>query len=102
MNSVRIELLGATFSIQTDESPEHLSELVAMVKKRIQLVQSQTSSTDPLKVAILASVMLADELQARPATPPLRPIGEPFSDDDEEAERIAMRLISDIDERLPR
>lgn len=102
MNSVRIEILGAAFSIQTDEGPEHIAELVAMVKKRVQLVQAQTNSTDSLKVAILSSLMLADELQARPATPPLRPIGEPFSDDDEEAERIAMRLISDIDERLPR
>jgi hypothetical protein len=102
MNSVRIEILGAAFTIQTDETPEHLNNLVALVKKRVQLVQTQTNSTDTLKVAILASLMLADELQSRPATPPLRPIGEPFSDDDEEAERIALRLISDIDERLPR
>ena len=102
MNSVRIEILGAAFTIQTDESPEHINTLVALVKKRVQLVQAKTNSTDTLKVAILASLMLADELQSRPATPPLRPIGEPFSDDDEEAERIALRLISDIDERLPR
>jgi hypothetical protein len=102
MNSVRIEILGAAFTIQTDETPENINNLVALVKKRVQLVQTQTNSTDTLKVAILASLMLADELQSRPATPPLRPIGEPFSDDDEEAERIALRLISDIDERLPR
>lgn len=105
MNSVRIEVLGTSFAIQTDEKPEYVHALVARVKKNVQIVQSQTQSVDPLKTAILASIMLADELESRPALPPPRPRGEPFSDDEEEyaeAERIALRLISDIDERLPR
>ncbi len=102
MNTVRIELLGTSFSIQTDESPAHIGELLSAIEKRIKLVKTQTKTDDPLKLALLACLMLADELESRPATPPLRPIGEPFSDDDDEAERIALRLISDIDERLPR
>lgn len=102
MNSVRIELFGTSFTIQTDEKPEYMQSLVARVERNARVVQSQTKNADPLKTAILVSLMLADELQSRPAP---RPRGEPFSDDEEEFEeaaRIAMRLISDIDERLPR
>jgi cell division protein ZapA len=102
MNSVRIELLGASFSIQTDEEPAYIEKLVKHIGRDIETVRSQTRTEDPLKLAILASIMLADETfacQSLHAEESRASHGNRAETD--EAERIALRLISDIDDRLP-
>jgi cell division protein ZapA len=104
MNSVRIELLGASFSIQTDEEPAYIEKLVKHIGRDIETVRSQTRTEDPLKLAILASIMLADETfacQSRLHAEESRASHVDRAGTDE-AERIALRLISDIDDRLHR
>lgn len=108
MNSVRIDVLGSSFSVQTDEDPAYFSELLSFYKSRIALVESQTRIKDPMRLSTLAALLMADELfkaRARIAPKP-EASGAVGADttariEQEEAERIALRLISALDTRLP-
>lgn len=59
---MKIELLGTSFVIQTDEDPKHLNDIVDYLKTKIQEVRSSVSTNDPLKIAILAALLTTDEL----------------------------------------
>ncbi len=62
VQTLRIELLGVSFTIQTDESKEYMDAILAHIRLRAQEVQRSTRVTDPLKTSILASVYIVDEL----------------------------------------
>jgi cell division protein ZapA len=88
---LRIDVLGTSFVIQSDESPEHLARLSTYVKSKIEEVKSRYTFADPLTVAMLAALNIADEMfKAREGR------GGPV----EEMEGMAERLISRIDEEL--
>ena len=59
---IRIELLGVSFAIDTDEEPVHVERIVSTLRARIQEVNSGVDSKDPLKIALLAGMLVADEL----------------------------------------
>ena len=59
---MRISLLGTSFSIQTDEDPEYVNQLVAYFESKINSVGTGTPSGEPLKKAIIAGILIADEL----------------------------------------
>ena len=90
---VDIDLLGSSFSIQTDESREYMEALIAELERRLETLQSATKVTDPLKLSILANITLLDELAAARK----RTGGDPASD---ELGRLADRLIGRIDQSL--
>jgi len=54
---LRIDVLGTSFVIQSDESPEHLARLSSYVKAKIEEVRSRYSFADPLTVAVLAATV---------------------------------------------
>ena len=58
---MRIDLLGAEFNIKTDENPEYLEEVVEIYRSKIEEVRATTGTSDPLKVAILAGILTADD-----------------------------------------
>ena len=89
---LRIDVLGTSFVIQSDESPEHLALLSSFVKDRIEEVKGRYSFADPLTVAVLAALNIADDLfKAKlPAA------------QSSEIESVAERLISRIDDELLR
>ena len=90
---LRIDVLGTSFVIQSDESDEHLSRLSAYVKSKIEEVKSRYSFADPLTVAMLAALNIADEMfKTRDGRAP------PGSA--EEIEGMAERLISRMDDAL--
>jgi cell division protein ZapA (FtsZ GTPase activity inhibitor) len=62
IETVRVELLGASFAIQTDESKEYVESLLAYLGSKIETVRSSSKVDDPLKVALLAGIYLVDEL----------------------------------------
>ena len=90
---MRIDLLGTSFTIETDESPEYLERIVTYYRERIREIESSVSTTDPLKKAILAAILSIDELFTLKERS--LPEGEA-----EEFERIAERLIKTLDETL--
>ena len=95
---LRIEVLGTSFVIQSDESPEHLAQLASFVRDRIDEVKARYKFADPLTVAVLAALNIADDLfKARAGREP-----PASSTQSAEIENLTERLISRIDEVLLR
>lgn len=93
---IDIDLLGSSFSIQTDESREYMEALVAELERRLEALKASTRVADPLKLSILANITLLDELAAARKRAG-SPAGDPASD---ELGRLADRLIGSLDESL--
>ena len=90
--TLRIDLLGTSFSIRADENASHLRNLLDRYTRSIERARFDTGLTDPLKIAIVAGIVLCDELEKA------RGRGDLF--DGAESERIALDLIARIDEAL--
>jgi cell division protein ZapA len=90
---LKIDILGTSLMIQSDESAEHLARLSSYVKGKMEEVKSRYSFADPLTVAVLAALNIADEMfKSRDA-----PFG---ADKAAEIEKVAERLIERMDEEL--
>jgi cell division protein ZapA (FtsZ GTPase activity inhibitor) len=59
---LRIHLLGTSFTIKTNEDPEYFHSLVRYVEKKQEEVKRSTGVTDPLRIAVLSSILITDEL----------------------------------------
>ncbi|NLJ46424.1 MAG: cell division protein ZapA [Treponema sp.] len=94
VQTLRIELLGASFTIQTDESREYMDAILAHIRRRTEEVQRTTRVTDPLKTSILTSVYIVDELFRERAHRPSREA------DQEELGRAADRMIERLERAL--
>ena len=64
MNShlIDIKLLGTSFKIEVDENPAYMHEILNYLQTIINKVEKTTGMQDPLKISILTSVYLADEI----------------------------------------
>jgi len=87
---VKVELLGASFSVQTDETKEYLESLLAELSRRFSELRSATRVDDPLRLSILGCITLLDELTRLRGS-----IGEP-----EDLSRRAEDLIGRLDAGL--
>ncbi len=89
MNSepVRIHLLGTSFSIKTNEDPQYFQELVHLVEHRFEKVRRTMGLSDPLRIAILSSIIITDELQK-------------LRNQSQEAESVTQDLIELIDRTI--
>ena len=95
MERLRVELLGSSFLLHTDEDPQYVSELVDYFKSKVQEVQGNVHTDDPLKIAILSGLLTAEELfQAK------KSLSDYESPDAEAAQRIAGQLIERLDRSL--
>lgn len=94
VQTLKIDLLGASFTIQTDESREYVQEILAYIRKRSDEVQRTARVGDPLKTSILASVYIVDELFRERAKMSSR------DSDTEEAGRRTNQLIDRLDRSL--
>ena len=91
---MRIELLGTSFQIQSDEDPSYIEEILAYYRERIGEIESTVATTDPLKKAILAALLVTDELfRARSPESEAAVAGE--------IDVITRRLLERIDNALP-
>lgn len=108
---MRIELLGTSFTVHTDEDPDRLRDIVDYYRTKVQEIQSSVSTDDELKVAILAGLLSVDELfkargeteSASAASTAQTENGEQSSGADEEGEEvevIAHNLIETLEETL--
>jgi cell division protein ZapA (FtsZ GTPase activity inhibitor) len=88
---LRIDLLGARIIISSEEDPAYLEELLAYYRKAVEDLRERTGLTDPLKIAILTGFSLCDEIKKLSAQRAPSP-------EDEEAEALALTLISRIDD----
>ena len=88
---MRIDLLGAEFTIQTDENPEYLEEVVELYRSKINEIRGSVGTSDPLKIAILAGILVADEFLKQTGTQRTSA---------EEAAKITVGLISELEAAL--
>jgi cell division protein ZapA (FtsZ GTPase activity inhibitor) len=91
-NSVfRIDVLGTSLNISADADSEYLESLLAQLKQHIDHAKQLTGLVDPLKLAILSSFLLCDELEKSKRIPP---------PDFPEVEKLTMEMINRLDEAL--
>ena len=84
---VRIHLLGTSFTIKTNENPEYVHQLVQKVEKRFEQIRRTMGVTDPLRTAIISSIITTDELQK-------------LQQQSVEAESVTLDLIELIDRSI--
>ncbi len=62
-SSVRFKIYDREYAFRTTGDPERLQALCASLDKRMREVAASTGAVDTLKVAVLAALSLADDLQ---------------------------------------
>jgi len=93
MTVMRIELLGTSFTLQSDEDPEYVADLVDFFRTKIEETRSHVSTRDELKLAILSALVVTDELFRERSANKVHDAGD-------ETERIALNLIAELDRTM--
>ncbi len=62
-SSVRVTIYDREYTLRTPGNPERLKAVCADLDKRMHEVAASTGSVDTFKVAVLAALSLADDLQ---------------------------------------
>ncbi|MBI9105352.1 MAG: cell division protein ZapA [Spirochaetales bacterium] len=94
-NLFQVNILGTSFSIQTDEDPGRMEEIVDYLKKKTAAVESGLSIKDPLKNLIISSIILIDELQKEKQM-----LIDGRGSDFDEVERLTLQIMERIDKSL--
>lgn len=86
---MRIDLLGSSFTIQSDEDPAYLQRVVDYFSGKVDEVRRSVGTSDPLKISILAGILASDECMKAKA-----------ESLDPEVSRITNDLIARLDASL--
>jgi cell division protein ZapA len=62
-SSVRVKIYDREYALRTTGDPERLRALCANLDKRMREIAATTGAVDTMKVAVLAALSLADDLQ---------------------------------------
>ena len=60
-DSTEVEIYGQTYNVRGDGDPNYLTELARFVDSRMREVAAEVKTVDPVKIAILAALNIADE-----------------------------------------
>jgi cell division protein ZapA len=60
---VRVKIYDREYALRTTGDPERLQYICAQLDKRMREIAASTGAVDTLKVAVLAALSLADDLQ---------------------------------------
>ena len=95
---LKIQMLGCSFSIQTEHSKEHIEDVLDCLNQKINELLEKNAGIEPVKIALLAGLNLADELirMKKIAERRASQAGQPL----DEIERIADHLIQRLDDAL--
>jgi len=102
-SSLEVEILGTSFTVQSDSDPRHLAQVVDLLKSKVKAIQGSFSHYEPLKICLLAGLNVADELlrarnsAAQPAPAPAQAAEAAAG---AEIEKITESLIDKIDRSL--
>ena len=91
---VPIHLLGTSFAIQTDESPEYVEKLVRYVSQKVETLQRSIGAKDNMKLVVLAAVLITDELFKQ------REMPSPSADAVDDISDLTENIIARLDEAL--
>lgn len=98
--TLQIDLLGTSFSIKADEDTSYLEQILGYYKRIVNQIEAGGALSDPLKISILAGIMLSDELYKAKGRSLKFQAALENSSSDLEAERITKNLIEKIDKVL--
>ena len=93
---IPIHVLGTSFTIQTDESPDYVSSLVDYVTSKINALEKSVSTKDTLRLAVLASILITDELFKERNNS----VSSPVSSDAEKIGLLTDHIIARLDSAL--
>jgi cell division protein ZapA len=62
MGKIQVDIYGQTYSIKETDDPSHIRELAVFVDAKMKEVEKRTGTIDPLRVAILTALTIADDL----------------------------------------
>ncbi len=91
---LNIDVLGTSFSIRADEDEAYLKRILWYLERKIDETKKRTPISDPMKISILTSFYIIDELLREKSR---EGNGGTLLEESEEMEKIALRLISEID-----
>lgn len=60
-DSTTVEIFGQSYNVRGEGDPDYLTELARFVDARMRDVASKVATLDPMKIAILAALNIADE-----------------------------------------
>ena len=60
-DSTSVEIFGQTYNVRGEGDPNYLEELARFVDARMREVAGEVATVDPMKIAILAALNIADE-----------------------------------------
>ena len=60
-DSTTVEIFGQSYHVRGDGDPNYLTELAQFVDSRMRQVAAEVATVDPMKIAILAALNIADE-----------------------------------------
>lgn len=63
MAQTRVHIFGQTFSVGGDLDEEYVQKLAAYVDEKMRAISEMTPTVDTQKIAVMAALALADELQ---------------------------------------
>jgi cell division protein ZapA len=60
-DSTTVEIFGQSYNVRGEGDPDYLAELARFVDSRMREVAANVATVDPMKIAILAALNIADE-----------------------------------------
>ena len=100
MGSLTINLLGTSFKINAHQDSQYLQELLTYYTGVVDNLREKLSEQDPLQIAILAGILISDELHTQKYSSNNQQIVTQNNDVLSEVENITTKLINSIDQVL--
>lgn len=91
-NPTEVTIFGRTYHLRGAENTAYLQELAQLVDGKMREVADLTGTADTLKVAILASLNIADEC--------LKASSEPSAKPNAELEKSLVSMVTKLEEAL--
>ena len=91
MAELKLDILGTSFTITTDEEKAYLRKIMDKYRAAVETTQNISGITDPLNVAVLTGFILCDELNKAE---------QQLEEESIEINKRTMKLISKLDKAL--
>jgi cell division protein ZapA len=62
MKTINVDIYGHRYSVRSELDPQYVAELASFIDERIRLASRELSTADPLRLAVIAALNVADEL----------------------------------------
>ena len=59
---VHVDIHGQRYAVRSELDPQYVGELASYLDSRMQMAARELSSSDPLRIAVIAALNVADEL----------------------------------------